>query len=332
MIDFSTKYMGLNLRNPLVPSASPLTHSVDNVKKLEEAGAGAIVMDSLFEEEINLEAAELNHYLEYSTESFAESLSYYPTHEDYYVGPELYLERIKKLKSAVDIPVIASLNGKDTGTWTNYAKLIEEAGADAIELNIYLFETSFDITGTEVEKRYIDIVKSVKSNIKIPVAVKLGPFFSAFASHAKRLVDEGKADALVIFNRYYQPDFDIENLNVIPNLVLSDPLEMRLPLQWIALLYERVDASLAFTRGVHSHEDVVKAIMAGADVVQMASVLLKEGIGKLKDIFNDLKLWMEENEYESTDFMRGSLSHKFCPDPSALERANYMKILKSYSA
>ena len=329
MVDLSTKYMGFDLKNPIVPSASPLMEDVDKVRQMEDAGASAVVMDSLFEEQIKFESAELNYFLESGTEAFPESLTYFPTMDNFYMGPEIYLERVRKLKKTVGIPVFASLNGTDAGEWIKYAKLIEEAGADGIELNIYFLETSFSVESGSVEKRYLEILKAVKSSVKIPVAVKLSPFFSAMATMAKQLSDAG-ADALVLFNRFYQPDFDLEKLEVVPSLVLSNPLEMRLPLRWVAILYGHIESSIAFSRGIYSHEDVIKAIMAGADVIQMTSVLLKEGIGKIKIILKNLEVWMEEYSYESISDMKGSLSQKNCPDPSAFERANYMKMLKSY--
>ncbi|MFC1477687.1 dihydroorotate dehydrogenase-like protein [candidate division KSB1 bacterium] len=332
MVDLSTKYMGFDLKNPIIPSSSPLSRDVDNVRKMEDLGAAAVVMDSLFEEEIKYEAEELTHFLELGTESFSESTSFFPKHETYLVGPEQYLDRIRKLKEAVDIPVIASLNGIDAGEWTRYAKMIEDAGADGLELNIYFLETSFNVSSTDVENRYVDILKAVKSNISIPVAVKLSPFFSAFASMAKRLSEEGNADALVLFNRFYQPDLDIENLVVVPDLFLSTSNEMRLPLRWIAILYGHLSASLAHTRGIHSHEDVIKAVMAGADVVQMTSVLLHNGIDSIKSLLDNVTKWMEEHDYDNLRDMKGSLSMKSSPNPSAFARANYMKILRSYSS
>ncbi|MFC1557078.1 dihydroorotate dehydrogenase-like protein [candidate division KSB1 bacterium] len=330
MIDLSTKYMGFDLKNPIVPSASPLSRDVDAVRQMEDYGAAAIVMDSLFEEEIKFEAEELNHFLELGTESYAESTTYYPKHDVYLVGPEIYLERIKKLKEAVDIPVIASLNGTDAGEWTKYAKMIQEAGADAIELNIYFLETSFDVSSNDIDTLYLDVLKAVKTNVDIPVAMKLSPFFSSFASNAKRFCDEGNADALVLFNRFMQPGFDIENLEVTQHVELSTSDEMMLPLRWIAILYGQVSASLAHTRGIHTHEDIIKAIMAGADITQITSVLLKNGVKQIKKLLDDLVRWMEEHEYESLELMKGSLSMKSSPDPSAFARANYMKMLKSY--
>ncbi|KPK93752.1 dihydroorotate dehydrogenase [bacterium SM23_31] len=328
-MDLSTKYMGFDLKNPIVPSSSPLMQDIDKVRRMEDDGAAAVVMDSLFEEQIKFEEAELYYFLEHGTESFAESLTYFPSGDDFYSGPELYLERIQKLKEAVSIPVIASMNGTDAEEWIKYAKLIEEAGADAIELNVYFLETGFNIAPGEVEKRYIEILKAVKSGVKIPVAVKLSPYFSAMASTAKELSDAG-ANALVLFNRFYQPDIDLANLEVVPNLVLSNSDEMCLPLRWIAIIYGNIKSSIAITSGVHTHEDIVKAIMAGADAVQMTSVLLQEGIDKIKSFLEELVRWMEEHEYESVDIMKGSLSQKACPDPAAFERANYMKTLRSY--
>jgi len=331
MIDLSTKYMGLNLKNPIVPSASPLMRDIDKVRRMEDLGAAAIVMDSLFEEQIKYEAEELNYFLEYGTESFAESLSYFPSGDDFFLGPEIYLERIRNLKNAVDIPVIASLNGIDAGDWIKHSKLIEEAGADALELNIYFLETSFSVSSRDVEERHLEIVKAVKENVNIPIAVKFSPFFSSLASFAQELSDAGKADALVLFNRFYQPDIDIENLEVVPHLVLSDSHELRLPLRWIAILYGHITASMAITSGIHTYEDILKALMAGADVVQMTSVLLKDGIDIIKSFIDNISSWMEEHEYSSVDTLKGSLSQKSCPDPAAFERANYMNTLRSYS-
>ena len=330
MVDLSTEYMGFKLKNPIVPSASPLMKDIGKVRQMEDAGAAAIVMDSLFEEQIKYEAAELNYFLEEGTESFAESLSYFPSSDEFFMGPEIYLDRVRKLKEAVDIPVIASLNGTEAGEWTKYAKLIEEAGADAIELNVYFMETSFTIEQGTVEKRYLEILAAVKSGVKIPVAMKIGPFFSAMVFMAKRLSDAG-ADALVLFNRFFQPDFDLEELEVVPSLVLSHPFELRLPLTWVAILYGHIESSLAITRGIHSHEGVLKAMMAGADIAQMTSILLKKGPGEIKNILDNLVDWMEKHEYDSINMMKGSLSQKSCPDPTAFERAHYLQILKSYT-
>lgn len=329
-MDLSTTYMGLKLKNPLVPSAGPLTAEVDSIRKLEDAGAAAIVLHSLFEEQIAHEAQELAHLTTQGTESFAESLTYFPDAGDYRLGPDEYLEHIRKVKLAVNIPVIASLNGITVGGWIDYATKMQEAGADALELNVYYVATDPMLHAPDVENRYVQILKAVKSHLKIPVAIKLSPFFSATAAMCKRLDDAG-ANALVLFNRFYQPDIDLENLEVVPNLVLSTPHEMRLPLRWIAILHGHVQASLAATTGIATGHDVIKLIMAGADVTQVCSVLLRRGIGELKTILKDLQSWMEEKEYESVRQMKGSMSQKSAADPAAFERANYMKALSSYA-
>ncbi|MFC1553997.1 dihydroorotate dehydrogenase-like protein [candidate division KSB1 bacterium] len=328
-MNLSTKYMGFELKNPIVPSSSPLMRKLDNIKKMEDAGASAVVLDSLFEEQIKYEAAELNYFLEHGTDSFQESTSFFPSSNEFFLGPELYLERLRKIKEAVDIPVFASLNGIDAEKWTEHAKLIEEAGADGLELNIYFLETGFNIAPGTVEKRYHEILDAVKSNVNIPVAVKLSPYFSSMASFAKEMSDSG-ADGLVLFNRFYQPDLDIEELKVDPHLVLSNPDEIRLPIRWIAILFGHINASMAVTSGIHDHISVLKALMAGADITQMTSVLLMDGISKITEIINDLEKWMVDHEYESVDMMKGSLSQKSCPDPAAFERANYLQTLQSF--
>lgn len=328
-MDLSTTYMGLKLKNPIVPSASPLTQNIDSVKALEDAGAAAVVCHSLFEEQITHESGELDHYLSYGTESYAEATTYFPEPDTFKLGPVEYLDHIAGLKKTVDIPVIGSLNGVSNGGWVKYAKNIQEAGADALELNVYYIPTNPNLTGSEIETMYIDTLKAVKENVDIPVAIKLSPFFTSTANMAKRL-DKAGADALVLFNRFYQPDFDLEKLEVVPNLMLSTNWEMRLPLRWIAILYTNVNASLALTSGVHSHADVIKSMMAGADVAMMASELLVNGIGRVSDILNDLEKWMEENEYASIQMMKGSMSQKSVEEPAAFERANYMKTLHSY--
>ncbi|MFC1558909.1 dihydroorotate dehydrogenase-like protein [candidate division KSB1 bacterium] len=330
MADLTTTYMGLKLKNPIVPSASPLMHDVDKVRQMEDAGAAAVVMYSLFEEQIEYEAAELSHFLEEGTESFAESLTYFPAGDDFYSGPEIYLEHVRKLKQAVDIPVMASLNGMHVGEWVKYAKLIEEAGADAIELNTYFISADFTIELGAVEKSYLEILKAVKSSVNIPVAIKLSPFFSSIASILKQFSDAG-ADALVLFNRFIQPDLDIENLEVVTNLTLSDSSELRLPLRWVAILYGHIKSSLAITRGIHTHTDIIKSVMAGADVTQMTSVLYKEGIDRIKTLLAEVDEWLEKHEYDSISSMKGTLSQKTCPDPSTFERAFYMKTLKGYT-
>lgn len=328
-MDLSTKYMGFNLKNPIVPSASPLSKSSDTVKRIEDAGASAVVVYSLFEEQISHDSNELDHYLTNGTESYAESLSYFPKLEDYTYGPEEYLEHISKLKNSVDIPVIGSLNGISSGGWMKYAKLIEEAGADGLELNVYYIPTNVDQDGRSVEDIYITDLLRVKQNLNIPVAMKLSPNFSSLPNIAKKLEMSG-ADALVLFNRFYQPDFDLEKLEVVPNLELSGKWEMRLPLRWIAILYGKVNTSFAATTGIHDHHDVLKVIMAGADIANMCSELLRNGIGRITEILKEIEIWMTEKEYDSIEQMKGSMSQKSVADPSAFERANYMKALNNY--
>ncbi len=329
MPDLTTNYMGLKLKNPIVPSASPLSRKVWRVKELEDAGASAIVVYSLFEEQISHDKNELEHYMSYGTESFAEALSYFPSAEDFDLGPDEYLKHISKLKAAVDIPVIGSLNGISAGGWMKYAKLIEEAGADALELNVYYIPTDFEKDGAAVENIYLEDLKTVKQNLKIPVAMKLSPYFSSMSNMAKKL-DEAGANALVLFNRFYQPDFDLDNLEVVPNLELSGNWEMRLPLRWIAILYGKIKASLAATSGIHNYRDVLKVIMAGGDVANICSELLQNGTRRISETLSEMERWMEEKEYESVEQMKGSMSQKSVPDPEAFERANYMKALNNY--
>ncbi len=329
-MDLSTTYLGLRLKNPLVPSSSPLTASLDSIRRLEDAGASAVVLHSLFEEQLTHEAAALDHHLSAGTESFAESLTYFPKPEEFRLGPEEYLEHIRKAKSAVRIPVIASLNGVTVGGWTEYARQMQQAGADALELNVYYVATNPSLTSQAVEALYVDILAAVKRVVSIPVAMKLSPFFSATGAMCRRL-DEAGADGLVLFNRFYQPDIDLEKLEVFPNLVLSTPHEMRLPLRWIAILYTQVKASLAATTGVATAHDVLKLVMAGADVTQLCSVLLRKGPGELKVILDELTTWMRDHEYESLAQMKGSMSQRAVADPAAFERANYMKVLASYA-
>ncbi len=330
-MDLSTKYLGLSLKNPLVASASPLSEKIDTIKKLEDSGVSAVVLYSLFEEQISLEARELNHHMTAGTESFAESLTYFPEPQDFVRGPDQYLEHIRKAKAAVKIPIIASLNGRSVGGWTDYAQKMQQAGADALELNVYFIPTNLNTTGTQIEQTYLDILKSVKSAVKIPVSVKLSPYFSSMANMAKRL-DEAGADGLVLFNRFYQPDIDLESLTVVPNALLSTRFAMRLPLRWVAILYGHIRASLGATSGIHEHLDVLKMLMAGADATMLCSTLLKNGLGQIPKILESMKAWMEEHEYESVQQMKGSMSHKSVEDPAAFERANYMKALHSYKA
>jgi dihydroorotate dehydrogenase (fumarate) len=321
--------MGLELKNPLVASASPMSRRVSTVKNLEEAGISAIVMYSLFEEQILHESLELDYYLSRGTETFAEALTYLPDIGNYSIGPEVYLDNLHKLKEAVSIPVIGSLNGISTGGWIHYAKMIEEAGADALELNIYYLPIDPDITSAQLENDYVTLVRDVCSSVSIPVAVKLSPFFTALPNVMRR-VEEAGASGLVLFNRFYQPDFDLTNLEVVPHLVLSNSNEMRLPLRWIALLYGQVQVDMALSTGVHSSEDVLKAMMAGAKVSMMASALLEHGIGRIQGLLSNIRYWMEEYEYESIKQMQGSMSQRAVAEPGAMERANYIKELSSF--
>ncbi len=329
-MDLSTTYLGLKLRSPLVPSAAaPLTDDLGNIKLMEDHGAPAVVLYSLFEEQLRLERHELHHHLTHGTESFPEALTYFPEPAEFNVGPEQYLKHIAKAKAAVNIPIIASLNGSTLGGWTDYAKKIQQAGADALELNIYSIPTDVDLSATEVEKEYVDIVKAVRSAVTIPVAVKLSPFFTNFANVAKRLVDAG-ANGLVLFNRFYQPDIDLESLEVTPNILFSTPMAMRLPLRWMAILHGRVNASLAATSGIHRATDVLKMLMVGADVTCLCSVLMRHGVKQIAVIENEMRAWMEQHEYESVKQLKGSLSQKNCDDPSAYERAQYMRAISTF--
>jgi len=328
-MDLKTTYLGLTLKNPIVPSASPLSQTVDGMKRLEDAGAAAIVMYSLFEEQIAHEAAELEHYLSYGTESFAEALTYFPNVGEYRLGPDDYVELVRKAKESLEIPVIGSLNGITVGGWINYAKKMQEAGADAIELNVYYVPTDPGLPGSEVEDRYLEVLHAVKRAVRIPVAMKLSPFFSSFANMARRL-DTAGADGLVLFNRFYQPDIDLDLLEVKPGVTLSNSFAMRVPMRWIAILRGKVKASLAATSGIHSAEDVLKMLMAGADVTMMCSALLKHGSGHIATVLKDLDRWMMEHEYISIQQMKGSMSQSSIADPSAFERANYMKALNRF--
>jgi dihydroorotate dehydrogenase (fumarate) len=329
MVDLTTTYLGLKLKNPLVASASPLSTKVETVQKLEQAGISAVVMYSLFEEQIIHESLELDHYLFYGSEASPEFSSFYPQTGTYTLAPEAYIETVKKLKQAVHIPVIGSLNGVSTGGWVKYARKIEEAGADALELNLYYLPTDPELTSLKLEESYITLVRDIRKSIQLPIAVKLSPFFTAIPNIARRLADAG-ADGLVLFNRFYQPDLDLENLEVVPNLELSDSRELRLPLRWIAILYGRVKADLALTSGIHTCEDVLKAIMAGASAAMLASEILKNGIERVPALLAEMEKWMGDHEYTSVQQMRGSLSQRTVNDPAAFERANYMKVLNSF--
>jgi dihydroorotate dehydrogenase (fumarate) len=325
-MNLKTTYLGLKLRTPLVTAASPLSSEIDRIKQMEDVGASAIVLYSLFEEQLRQDQAEIEHHLEHGTESFAEALTYFPELKDFRLGPEEYLQHIALAKKAVDIPIIASLNCSSDGAWTQYAEAIQQAGADALELNIYQMPTDVNITAAQVEQTYIDILKAVRSVITIPIAVKLSPFFTNFANMARRLEQAG-ANGLVMFNRFYQPDIDLEALEVKPNMLLSTPMAMRIPLRWIALLYGRLSLSLAASSGVHRASDALKMLMAGADVTMLCSTLIRHGLRQFDVIERDLVAWMEKHEYESVAQLKGSLSQKNCPDPTAFGRAQYMRAI-----
>ena len=330
MVDLTTTYLGLKLKNPLVASPSPLSEKVENVKRLEEAGIAAVGMYSLFEEQIIHESLELGHFLTRGTESFAEALTYFPNIGKYSLAPEKYIEVLEKTKLAVNIPVMGSLNGVSTGGWIEYAQKIQDAGADALELNIYYLPADLNLSSTQLEDNYLKLVSDIRGEVKIPLAVKLAPFFTALPNFAKRLVEAG-ADGLVLFNRFYQPDLDLENLEVVPNLVLSNSNELRLPLRWIAILYGKLKADLALTGGVHTPEDAIKAVMAGANVAMSTSAILKRGTLAIQQMLAGMEEWMIAHEYESVTQMRGSMSQGAIAEPSAFERANYMKVLNSFN-
>ena len=329
MTDLSTTYLGLNLKNPLVASASPLSKKLDRAKKLEDAGISAIVMYSLFEEQIIHESLELDHFLNRGSDSFPEALSYLPDGGMYAIKPEKYLDQVTGLKKALKIPVIGSLNGVSKGGWTRYARKIEEAGADALELNVYYIATDLDMTSSDIEDTQVELVAEVKSAVKIPLAVKISPFVTSIPNYAKRLVEAG-ADGLVLFNRFYQPDFDLEELEIIHSLDLSTSSDLRLPLRWISILHGKIDTDFALTSGVHSYTDVLKSMMSGAKVAMMASNLLHSGEQVIGEILSNLETWMKEHEYESIQQMQGSMSQKSVKEPAAFERANYMKVLNSF--
>jgi dihydroorotate dehydrogenase (fumarate) len=330
MIDLSTRYLGLRLASPLVVSASPLCESLDRIRAMEDAGAAAVVLHSLFEEQIDIESSHLDRYLTHGAESYPEALDYFPDLVGYNLGPDGYLEHVRRAKEAVAIPIIGSLNGVSTGGWIDFAKKIEQAGADALELNIYYVPTDPALTGTQVERMYTDLVRDVKASVSIPVAVKLGHAFTALANLARHL-DVVGADALVLFNRFYLPDFDLERLDVAPRLTLSSPHEVLVRLHWVAILYGHIKADLAVTGGVHGSSQVLKAMMAGARVAMMASALLQHGIAHLARVRADVVEWMEAHEYSAIAEMQGSMSYRAVAEPAAFERANYMKVLSSYA-
>lgn len=328
-MDLSTTYLGKKLSSPLVVSANPLSEKLDNIKRMEEAGAGAVVLYSLFEEQLRQEELTLDHHMTYGTESFAEAITYFPEPVAYHTTSDSYLEHIRRAKEAVGIPIIASLNGSTAGGWTTFAEKIQEAGADALELNLYSIPSDPKLTAEEIEVNYLTTVQWVKTALKIPVAVKLSPFFTNLANFAAKL-DEQNVDALVLFNRFYQPDIDLENQMVYPHLILSTSHDLRLPLRWIAMLHGRIKADLAATSGIHKGRDAVKAIMAGANVTMMASALLARGIDYIETIEKEITEWMNENEYESVEQMRGSVSQIHCENPSEFERVQYMRALTTY--
>jgi dihydroorotate dehydrogenase (fumarate) len=329
MPDLSTTYLGLQLKNPIVPSSSPWMKKIENLQRMEDAGAAAVVLHSLFEEQIIRERDTLDYFLAYGTESYAEAPTYFPNLKNYNLGPQGYLDHIRKAKEAVKIPVIASLNGFSPGGWVEIAQQIEQAGADAIELNMYYIAADPDQDSLQVEETYLDLVREIKESVTIPITVKLGHHFTAFANFARRL-DQIGVGGLVLFNRFYQPDIDVENLEVVPNLELSNSYELRLRLRWVAMLYGRIGCDLAVTGGVHTAEDVLKAMMAGANIAMTTSALFEYGIDHIRKMLSDLNEWMGKHEYESITQMRGSMSQRAVAQPAAFERANYMKVLQSY--
>jgi len=328
-MDLTTQYLGLKLRTPLVVAASPLSEELDGIRLMEDSGASAVVLYSLFEEQLHTDRLELNHRLEQGTESFPEALSYFPEAVNYNLGPEDYLKHIAKAKAAVSIPIIASLNASSPGGWTKYAALIQEAGAAALELNIYSIPTDLNLSGAEVEQNCLDILKAVKAEVSIPVAVKVSPFFSNFSNMAFRLQEAG-ADGLVLFNRFYQPDLDLESLDPRPNILLSTPMAMRLPLRWLAILSGKLQVSLAASSGIHRASDALKMLMVGADATMLCSTLIRHGVRQINVIERELVNWLQEHEYESVRQLKGSMSQKNCPDPAAFERAQYMRAISSY--
>lgn len=328
-MDLTTNYLSLKLRTPLVVGASPLSENLDNLKRMEDAGASAVVLHSLFEEQLRQDRLELHRHLEQGTESNAEALNYFPEMGEFRLGPEEYLRHLWRAKESLKIPVIASLNASSVGSWTEYARQIQQAGADALELNIYHIPTDPDVSGEVLEESYLNILRAVRAEVKIPVAVKLSPFFTNFANVARRFDDAG-ANGLVLFNRFYQPDIDLEDLEVKPHILLSTPMAMRLPLRWIAILYGRLHGSLAATSGIHRASDVLKMLMAGADVTMLCSTVLRHGFPQIALIESDLIQWLDEHDYESVKQIKGSLSQKNCAEPAAFERAQYMKALCTY--
>lgn len=330
MTNLSTHYLRFELKNPLVVSSSPLTENLENIRRMEDAGASAIVLHSLFEEQVILDGRKLNFGFIPGEESYSESLNSFPDMNDYNLGPEGYLEHIQKAKKSINIPLIASLNATSKGNWVSYARQVQQAGADAIELNIYFIPIDTDLTGTEIEQRYLDILRDVRSNVTIPIAVKLNPFFSSIPNMAKGL-DKTGADALVLFNRFYLPDFDLNTHDVTPFLTLSNSNEVLLRMHWTAILYGNIQSDLAVTGGIHTAKDVVKCILAGASVTMMTSALLKFGIEHISTVLSDLQMWLKEHEYESITQMRGKMSRKSVKDASVFEHVNYARVIGSYN-
>jgi dihydroorotate dehydrogenase (fumarate) len=327
-MNLKTTYMGLKLDSPVVVSACPLSEDIGNIMRMEDAGAGAVVMFSLFEEQIRSESARYEAVSQATSNAFAEAADFFPGMNEYHVGPYAYLEKINQAKMRTTIPVIGSLNGITNEGWIEYARLIEDAGADGLEVNIYFIPADIHSNAIQVEQRYLDIVKAIRKSIRIPIAVKLNPYFSAIGNMSRRLCDEG-ANALVLFNRFYQPDFDIEQLKVLPNLQYSDPAEIRLPLLWLAILHGRIPISLAATSGVNSYAEVVKYLLAGADVTMTASALYKHGIDYITVMNHGLRKWMQQKGFETIDAFKGAMSQQNISDPTAFERANYIRILES---
>ncbi len=329
MIDLSTRYLGIKLKNPLIASASPLCENIENIKQMEKSGIAAVVLHSLFEEQVIMQEKELNYALTQGTESYAEALSYLPDVNDYHFAPDEYVDYITKVKEAVDIPVIGSLNGISNSGWIKYGKKIEEAGADALELNVYYLPTTITASCQDIEQIYLDLIKMLRKSIHIPLAVKLNPYFNSIPGIAYKLAQMG-ADGLVLFNRFYQPDIDLIEMSVVPDLELSRSSELRLRLRWIAILYQRIKTDLAVTGGIHTVEDILKSILVGANVTMMASVLLEQGIPYLDNLLKGIEEWLRRHEYHSLDEIRGLLSQKNVRQTDAFERANYMKVLQSY--
>jgi dihydroorotate dehydrogenase (fumarate) len=330
-VDLSTRYLGLALKNPLVASAGPLTGDLVSLHQLEEAGISAAVLPSLFEEQIEHEQTQVARLYEYQAESYHESLSYFPEVEEYNTGTDAYLDTIATAKRTLSIPIVASLNGSSTGGWTSYAKAMQDAGADALELNIYFVPKDPAMTAADVEKRYVELVAAVRQTVSIPLSVKIGQNFTSLPHFAQQLVGAG-ANGLVLFNRYLEADIDLETLQFKPDLVLSNRHEARVPIRWIAILRDQLDISLAASGGVHRWQGAVKLLLSGADVTMMTSILLMKGIDFVRTLLDEVRTWMEENEYDSVEQLKGSMSQANCPNPSDLERANYMKALTSYTA